>query len=132
MSSMYDRLRTAGWSRSPPWRALVLAAAACSSNSASSNGAAGSGGKVTISIDCAPPAAQHPVQHKEWLEDVAIFEKANPNITINSVYNYPCDANRRSSPRCCGRGPSRTSSTPTSPTCRRCCSRARPPTSPST
>ena len=47
---------------------------------------------MTISIDCAPPAAQQPVQHKEWLEDVAIFEKANPNITINSVYNYPCDA----------------------------------------
>jgi len=96
MSSMYDRLRhrpvvavaVAG---------LVLAAAACSSNSASSNSGsgnagAGSGGKVTISIDCAPPAAQQPVQHKEWLEDVAIFEKANPNITINSVYNYPCDA----------------------------------------
>ena len=34
------------------------------------------------------------MQHKEWLEDVAIFEKANPNITINSVYNYPCDANQ--------------------------------------
>ena len=47
---------------------------------------------MTISIDCAPPAAQQPVQNKEWLEDVAIFEKANPNITINSVYNYPCDA----------------------------------------
>jgi ABC-type glycerol-3-phosphate transport system substrate-binding protein len=96
MSSMYDQLRhrpvvavaVAG---------LVLAAAACSSNSASSNSGsgnagAGSGGKVTISIDCAPPAAQQPVQHKEWLADIAIFEKANPNITINSVYNYPCDA----------------------------------------
>ena len=47
---------------------------------------------MTISIDCAPPAAQQPVQHKEWLEDMAIFEKANPNITIKSVYNYPCDA----------------------------------------
>jgi len=46
---------------------------------------------VTISIDCAPPAAQQPVQHKEWLEDVALFEKANPNITVNSVYNYPCE-----------------------------------------
>jgi ABC-type glycerol-3-phosphate transport system substrate-binding protein len=33
-----------------------------------------------------------PVQHKEWLEDVALFEKANPSITINSVYNYPCEA----------------------------------------
>src|SRR6201999_3298980 len=47
---------------------------------------------VTISVDCAPPSAQMPTQHKEWLEDVALFEKANPNITITSVYNYPCEA----------------------------------------
>jgi ABC-type glycerol-3-phosphate transport system substrate-binding protein len=70
---------------------LLVTAAACSSSSSSDN-ASGSGGKVTISIDCAPPASQQPVQHKEWVEDIAIFEKANPNITINSVYNYPCDA----------------------------------------
>lgn len=71
---------------------LVLTAAACSSSNSSSGAAASSGGgKVTISINCAPPAAQQPVQHKEWLEDVAIFEKANPTITINSVYNYPCE-----------------------------------------
>jgi len=69
---------------------LILAVAACSSGS-SSGGPASSGGHVTVSIDCAPPAAQMPVQHKEWVEDVAIFEKANPNITINSVYNYPCE-----------------------------------------
>ncbi|HEY5397585.1 MAG TPA: extracellular solute-binding protein [Trebonia sp.] len=70
---------------------IIFGAAACSSSS-SSPGTAGSTAKVTISIDCAPPAAQQPVQNKEWLEDVAIFEKANPTITINSVYNYPCDA----------------------------------------
>jgi ABC-type glycerol-3-phosphate transport system substrate-binding protein len=46
---------------------------------------------VSISIDCAPPAAQFPVQHREWLEDVATFEKANPTITIKSIYNYPCE-----------------------------------------
>ena len=79
MSSMYDRLRHRPVIAVTAVAGLVLAAAACSSNAASSNGAAGSGGKVTISIDCAPPAAQQPVQHKEWLEDVAIFEKANPN-----------------------------------------------------
>jgi ABC-type glycerol-3-phosphate transport system substrate-binding protein len=73
---------------------IVLGAAACGSSSSSGGGSstAGTTGKVTISIDCAPPAAQQPVQNKEWLEDVAIFEKANPNITIDSVYNYPCDA----------------------------------------
>jgi ABC-type glycerol-3-phosphate transport system substrate-binding protein len=68
---------------------VLLAVAACSSSGSGGNAA---GGNVTISIDCAPPAAQQPVQHKEWIEDVAIFEKANPTITIDSVYNYPCDA----------------------------------------
>jgi ABC-type glycerol-3-phosphate transport system substrate-binding protein len=67
---------------------LGLGAAACSGSSAPSSG---SGGNVTVSIDCAPPAAENPVQHKEWLEDVAIFEKQNPNITIDSIYNYPCE-----------------------------------------
>jgi ABC-type glycerol-3-phosphate transport system substrate-binding protein len=66
---------------------LSLAASACSSTSASSS----SSGKVTISIDCAPPAAQNPIQHKEWVEDVTAFEKANPNITVDSIYNYPCE-----------------------------------------
>src|SRR5579863_3071100 len=68
---------------------LGLGAAACSSSTSAPS--AGGIGKVTVSIDCAPPAAQNPVQHKEWVEDVATFEKANPNITINSVYNYPCE-----------------------------------------
>jgi ABC-type glycerol-3-phosphate transport system substrate-binding protein len=94
MSSMYNRLRHRPVVAAAVAAGLVLAAAACSSNAASNNagGSGTSGGKVTISIDCAPPAAQQPVQNKEWLEDVAIFEKANPTITINSVYNYPCDA----------------------------------------
>src|SRR5580692_7695905 len=65
---------------------LGLAASACSSSPASN-----SGGKVTISINCAPTQAQDPVQHKEWVADIAIFEKANPNITVNSIYNYPCE-----------------------------------------
>ena len=93
---------------------LGLAASACSSSPASN-----SGGDVTVSINCAPTQAQNPVQHKEWVEDVATFEKANPTITIKSVYNYPC-TNLPPSPRSCGPEPSRTSSTPTSPTCRRC------------
>ena len=92
MSSMYDRLRHRRVVAVAAVAGTVLAAAACSSNSASSSGTAGSAGsKVTISIDCAPPAAQQPVQHKEWLEDVAIFEKANPDITVSSIYNYPCE-----------------------------------------
>jgi ABC-type glycerol-3-phosphate transport system substrate-binding protein len=66
---------------------LGLGAAACSSSASNSS----SGGKVTISINCAPTQANNPVQHKEWVADVAIFEKANPKITVNSVYNYPCE-----------------------------------------
>jgi ABC-type glycerol-3-phosphate transport system substrate-binding protein len=68
--------------------ALGLGAAACSSGNASSTSS--TGGNVTISINCAPTQAQDPVQHKEWLEDVATFEKANPTIKVVSVYNYPC------------------------------------------
>jgi ABC-type glycerol-3-phosphate transport system substrate-binding protein len=67
--------------------ALALGAAACSSSSANS----AAGGKVTVSIDCAPTQAQNQVLHKEWLEDVASFEKQNPDITIKSIYNYPCE-----------------------------------------
>jgi len=67
---------------------LSLAASACGSSGSPS---ASGGGKVTISVDCAWTAANNPVQHKEWLADVAAFEKANPNITIKSVYNYPCE-----------------------------------------
>jgi ABC-type glycerol-3-phosphate transport system substrate-binding protein len=67
--------------------ALGLGAAACSSTKAP---ATSSNGKVTISINCAPTQAQNPIQHKEWVQDVATFEKANPNIKIASVYNYPC------------------------------------------
>src|SRR5580704_4111202 len=69
--------------------ALGLGAAACSSTPTATN-ASGSGGRVTISVDCAPPASAAQ-QHKEWNEDVAIFEKQNPNITINSVYENPCE-----------------------------------------
>ncbi|TVZ04427.1 extracellular solute-binding protein [Trebonia kvetii] len=95
MSSIYDRLRRPRAIAVAAAAGLVLTAAACSSgssNTATPGGTTGaSGQKVTISIDCAPPQAQQPVQHKEWLEDVGIFEKANPNITINSIYNYPCE-----------------------------------------
>jgi ABC-type glycerol-3-phosphate transport system substrate-binding protein len=66
--------------------ALGLAAAACSSTPASS----AAGGKVTISVDCAPPSSS-PAQHKEWLEDVGTFQKQNPDITIQSIYTSPCE-----------------------------------------
>jgi ABC-type glycerol-3-phosphate transport system substrate-binding protein len=71
--------------------ALGLAAvAACSSSSSTPGTTASSGGHVTISIDCAPPSTA-PAQHKEWDEDVTIFEKQNPNITVDSIYTSPCE-----------------------------------------
>jgi ABC-type glycerol-3-phosphate transport system substrate-binding protein len=45
---------------------------------------------VTISIDCAPPPSE-PVDVKEWNQDIASFEKANPNITVHSINTYPCE-----------------------------------------
>jgi ABC-type glycerol-3-phosphate transport system substrate-binding protein len=66
---------------------LGLGVAACSSATAGA-GSGGQGGHVTISINCAPPKTS-PVQYKEWNEDVATFEKQNPSITIDSIYNTP-------------------------------------------
>src|ERR1700722_16759963 len=67
--------------------ALGLGAAACGSTPAASSSASG---HVTISVDCAPPASS-PAQHKERNEDVATFEKENPSITIQSIYENPCE-----------------------------------------
>src|SRR5580700_2985342 len=68
--------------------ALGLAAAACSSSNSPNSS---SSGKVTISVNCEPPATAV-AQHKEWIEDVAAFEKANPSITIKSVtYTGQCE-----------------------------------------
>src|ERR1700761_3323674 len=70
--------------------ALGLTAAACSSSPAASGGSS-SGGPVTISVDCAPPASS-PVQHKEWLQGGALFQKQKPTITTTSVFETPWEA----------------------------------------
>ena len=69
--------------------ALALPVAACSS-STSNTPTNTAGQKVTISVDCAPPTSNQ-VQYEDWNADVATFEKANPNITIDSVRTYPCE-----------------------------------------
>jgi ABC-type glycerol-3-phosphate transport system substrate-binding protein len=79
-------------STTAPSTTSASAGASSASSTPSTSSSASSSAPVTISIDCAPPASQQPQQHKEWLEDVAIFEKANPSITINSIYNYPCES----------------------------------------
>src|SRR5271163_982595 len=71
--------------------ALGLAAvAACSSSSTTSASTASNTGHVTVGGFCAPPSSS-PVPYKEWNQDVATFEKANPNITIQSIYSAQCD-----------------------------------------
>ncbi|MFI9150287.1 ABC transporter substrate-binding protein [Streptomyces sp. NPDC053367] len=74
--------------------ALTLSAlAACGTSSSDDGGASGGSGssdpsapldpgtKVTITIDCMPPAAKA-AELKEWKEDVAEFNKTYPNVTI--------------------------------------------------
>ncbi|PWI44869.1 extracellular solute-binding protein [Streptomyces sp. ICBB 8177] len=71
---------------------LGLTGVACSGGS---GGASGSGAapadasapldpktKVTITIDCMPPATKKP-ELKEWNEDVAAFHKLYPNVTVD-------------------------------------------------
>jgi ABC-type glycerol-3-phosphate transport system substrate-binding protein len=67
--------------------ALSLSACGSSSSSGSSDKA---GGKVTISIDCAPPTSK-PVPRKQWFDAIAAFEKLNPNVTVKSVDTFPCE-----------------------------------------
>ena len=69
---------------------LALAASACSSNTVERSGRSGRRPCDRQDRLCAA-GGQLPVEHKESVEDVAIFEKANPTITINSDYNYPCE-----------------------------------------
>ena len=74
--------------------ALTLTALAACGTSSSDNGGGGSGGgsadpsapldprtKVTITIDCMPPAAKA-AELKEWKEDVAEFNRTYPNVRI--------------------------------------------------
>lgn len=63
---------------------LALPVAACGGSGT------GTGGKVTISVDCEPPTSDK-VDRKAWLDDVAAFEKLHPNITIKSVDRFPCE-----------------------------------------
>jgi len=79
---------TAGYRRTIGFGVVAVlgaaAIAACSSSS-SNPSSASSGGHVTFSIDCAPNSTDA-VLHKAWIQDVAIFEKQNPNITVNSIW----------------------------------------------
>ncbi|MDX3072440.1 ABC transporter substrate-binding protein [Streptomyces sp. NPDC088354] len=74
--------------------ALVALSACGTSSSAGNDDNAGGGSssdptapldpkaKVTLTIDCMPPAAKK-AELKEWKEDVATFNKQYPNVTID-------------------------------------------------
>lgn len=55
--------------------------------------------KLTLTIDCMPPAAKK-AELKQWKEDVATFNKTYPNITIDGRSTPASAWNRRGSPRC--------------------------------
>jgi multiple sugar transport system substrate-binding protein len=61
---------------------LGLSLTACSTKSNDSNSTAG--GKVTITVDCQPVGAQKELL-KNWNDDVAEFQRQNPDIVIKSV-----------------------------------------------
>jgi multiple sugar transport system substrate-binding protein len=69
---------------------LGLSLAACSTKSSDDSGSS-AGGKTVITVDCQPDGSQKELQ-QDWNDDVATFEKANPDITIKSVsVGQQCD-----------------------------------------
>ncbi|WP_269856791.1 ABC transporter substrate-binding protein [Streptomyces sp. RPT161] len=69
---------------------IGLTGAACSDNGTGGTGGGGDANasapldpktKVTITIDCMPPATKKP-ELKEWNEDVAAFHRSYPNVTV--------------------------------------------------
>lgn len=94
-SAGFRRTRTSRASAAALVTALALTAlAACGTSSSGGNDDSGSGGssdpsapldpktRVTLSIDCMPPAAKA-AELREWNEDVKTFNKKYPNVTIN-------------------------------------------------
>jgi len=67
----------------------AVTVAACSSGGGGSAGTS-SGGHVTITVGCEPPTTQA-AQRSFFVQDVASFEKANPDITIVGDDTNPCD-----------------------------------------
>jgi len=69
----------------------AVSVTACSSGSSSGGTTgAGSGGHVTITVGCEPPKTQA-AQRNFFLQDVAAFEKANPDVTVTGDDTNPCD-----------------------------------------
>ena len=46
--------------------------------------------KVSITVDCQPPTTKK-AERKQWLDDIAEFNKTYPNVTVNSKDAFPCE-----------------------------------------
>lgn len=46
--------------------------------------------KVSITVDCEPPTTKK-AERKQWLDDVAEFNKTYPNVTVKSKDAFPCE-----------------------------------------
>jgi multiple sugar transport system substrate-binding protein len=70
----------------------AVSMAACSSGGSGSGSGSGgsSSGHVTITVGCEPPKTQA-AQRKFFVQDIALFEKANPNVTVKGDDTNPCD-----------------------------------------
>ncbi|MEV6267836.1 extracellular solute-binding protein [Kribbella sp. NPDC051936] len=65
---------------------LGLVAASCGSGEDKTPAA---DGPVTITVGCEPPKS-NPKERAAWEEDVAAFQKAHPNITVEGKDAFPC------------------------------------------
>src|SRR5450432_2193275 len=66
----------------------AVSVAACSSGGSSSTSSS-SNGPVKITVGCEPPKTQA-AQRKFFVDDIAAFEKANPNVTVVGDDTNPC------------------------------------------
>jgi multiple sugar transport system substrate-binding protein len=66
----------------------VVSVTACGSSGGPASGS--SSGHVTITVGCEPPKTQA-AQRSFFVQDIALFEKANPNVTVIGDDTNPCD-----------------------------------------
>jgi ABC-type glycerol-3-phosphate transport system substrate-binding protein len=67
---------------------LGLVAASCGTDDKKPAGDS-AGGPVTITVGCEPPKS-NPKEREAWEADVAAFQKAHPNITVQGKDAFPC------------------------------------------
>lgn len=79
---------------------IGLTGAACSSSKKDDSGGTSASAdagtpldprtKVTLTVDCEPPTTKA-AERKQWIDDVAEFNKTYPNVTIKSKDAFPCE-----------------------------------------